>query len=278
MYTTLAAARRYFTKMYNVLLKRRKLQKQLALYGKFNESHTPGMKVYHGTDVDTWNQSGNEVNFQLYVATTYQEAEKYSEESGWGGWEEGDKVPTQIVVEFDLDQISKLPGVERDPDWGWLEGSEWNDVPLENLPNWEESMNKIGSFAFSNFRDEYKKYGQIHVIESLTEGSTTRTVYHVTDVENVPKIQKAGLVPMIGPNSADIGEPHPAVHVFLTKDALEEAVMNWDMMNWDDGDLSLITLEIPTSMIHNDTHLLDAVGLIYQTIPPSMITSISEMY
>jgi hypothetical protein len=106
------------------------------------------------------------------------------------------------------------------------------------------------------------------------------TVYHITHDKNLPMIMSQGIKPMLGRNSAEIGETNNAVHVFLTWDALEDAVMNWDSMSWSDEvdpELSVITLNIPSSIIHMSTKLSDT-GEIYQTIPPDMITSVAELY
>jgi hypothetical protein len=110
------------------------------------------------------------------------------------------------------------------------------------------------------------------------------TVYHVTPDANLPKIRDEGLQPMIGPNSQQIGETVPAIHVFTNTDTLEDAIMNWDAMDWTDEtvELSLITLQIPVSMVTASSKGFAALGQgiaeILEPVPPSMITSISELY
>ncbi len=108
-------------------------------------------------------------------------------------------------------------------------------------------------------------------------------VYHITHDVNLPKIRHEGLVPMLGPNSQEIGENYPAIHVFLDMDTVEEAMMNWDTMDWHDEDteLSLVTFNVPASMLVSPYNKSVQQGIgtaeIHEPIPPSMITSISEI-
>lgn len=106
-------------------------------------------------------------------------------------------------------------------------------------------------------------------------------VYHITPEHNVPDIQKNGLQPRMGANSQEIGETIPAVHVFLDKETVEDALMNWDTMDWHDGeeDLSIITMRVPTDiLVRPKGAMMGGVAEIRQVIPPSMITSIGELY
>ena len=111
------------------------------------------------------------------------------------------------------------------------------------------------------------------------------TVYHVTSEENLPNIRKNGLVPQIGPNSKEIGETDEAVHVFLDRDTLTDAMMNWESMDWhgeEEPELSLLTLHVPASMLSTPFNkgVVSSGGVaeIHQPVPPSMITSIIEVY
>lgn len=122
------------------------------------------------------------------------------------------------------------------------------------------------------------------LIEANDWDNAMTTVYHITPDANLPKIRDEGLVPMLGPNSKQIGETVPAIHVFTNTDTMEEAVMNWDAMDWSDDtmDLSLITLSVPVSMVTASSKGFAALGQgiaeILEPIPPSMIVSISELY
>lgn len=50
---------------------------------------------------------------------------------------------------------------------------------------------------------------------------------HATPASAVPDIQKNGLVPRIGPRSARAGEKAPAIYLFASEAAMEDAVTNW---------------------------------------------------
>jgi len=123
------------------------------------------------------------------------------------------------------------------------------------------------------------------LIETNELANATTEVYHITPDVNLPKIRHEGLQPMLGPNSQQIGETVPAIHVFVNKEAMEEALMNWDAMDWGDEDieLSLVTLRVPVMMVQPSTNYQNKSGIegiaeIHQPIPPSMIVSISEIY
>ena len=109
------------------------------------------------------------------------------------------------------------------------------------------------------------------------------TVYHVTHEKNLSSIRKNGLVPQIGPNSKELGEKDEAIHVFLDHDSLTDAMMNWDSMDWhgeEEPELSLLTLRVPASVLSTNKGIVSSQGSaeIRQTVPPSMITSIVEVY
>ena len=124
-------------------------------------------------------------------------------------------------------------------------------------------------------------------ISELRKSSRERTVtvYHVTPEVNLPSIKKNGLVPQIGPNSQDIGETEEAIHVFLDQDSLTDAMVNWESMDWHDEEepeLSLLTLNVPASMLSTPFNkgvvASQGVAEIHQHVPPSMISSIAEIY
>ena len=53
------------------------------------------------------------------------------------------------------------------------------------------------------------------------------TFFHVTRAENLSDIMRGGLVPSIGARSQAAKERHPAVFLFSSRDAMEDALMNW---------------------------------------------------
>lgn len=79
-------------------------------------------------------------------------------------------------------------------------------------------------------------------------------VYHVTPTRNLPSIHKLGLIPQIGPNSRQLGETQPLIYFFPTRVDVNNALMNWLSDQYDDDEsLSLLTLNIPSSLLSKST-------------------------
>jgi hypothetical protein len=149
-------------------------------------------------------------------------------------------------------------------------------APGSKRASYIAKLSKAIGIALNSLSESFTK-----LIES---NDAMTTVYHVTPDANLPKIRDEGLQPMIGSNSQQIGETVPAIHVFTNTDTLEDAIMNWDAMDWTDEtvELSLITLQIPVSMVTASSKGFAALGQgiaeILEPVPPSMIVSISELY
>lgn len=75
----------------------------------------------------------------------------------------------------------------------------------------------------------------------LDEDATPEILYHVTPTRNVKSILAKGLVPSIGQRSAQL-ETESNLFLFPTKDAAEDAVMNWLGDEFDDEPLSLLAV------------------------------------
>jgi hypothetical protein len=97
------------------------------------------------------------------------------------------------------------------------------------------------------------------------------TAYHITPTRNIPNIKKYGLVPRVGERSAKLSEKS-SIFLFPTKDAAEDALMNWLGDEFDDIELSLLAVNIPTN-----SKLLRYEYQIYDTIPPNMITVLGDI-
>ena len=112
------------------------------------------------------------------------------------------------------------------------------------------------------------------VLESKTTSSLREededivTVYHVTKEKNLKSIMKRGLIPQVGVNSEQIDDKK-GIHVFTDWVTMEDAVGNWDNMDWDD-DLIVLTIKVPASFVEPDD-VFDNVGVITQRIPTTMI-------
>lgn len=70
---------------------------------------------------------------------------------------------------------------------------------------------------------------------------TLRTLYHVTPAANLPAILKQGLVPAIGPRSADLGETAPGIYTFANLMDLDGA--DW-LVDAFENDEALAVLEL----------------------------------
>lgn len=70
--------------------------------------------------------------------------------------------------------------------------------------------------------------------------------WHITPLENLPHILRDGLIPSIGPRSANLGEEIAAVHLFSRFDDLMSA--NWLESAFDGEEtLALIYVAVPAS-------------------------------
>lgn len=77
--------------------------------------------------------------------------------------------------------------------------------------------------------------------ERIWEDTTPEILYHVTPTRNVKSILANGLIPSIGQRSAQL-ETESNLFLFPTKDAAEDAVMNWLGDEFDDEPLSLLAV------------------------------------
>lgn len=68
-------------------------------------------------------------------------------------------------------------------------------------------------------------------------------LYHVTEMSAVPAIMREGILPSTGPRSARLGEAVPAVYLFGTLEAVEDALMGW-LGDEFDGEADLAVLEV----------------------------------
>lgn len=103
----------------------------------------------------------------------------------------------------------------------------------------------------------------------------TSTYFHVTPTINLKQIMREGLLPMIGARSAQLNEPVPAIYLFKSTEAVEDACSNWLGECFDeDLPLALIAVEVDDEMQPGS----GAAGfetLILQPIPPAALTVLS---
>jgi hypothetical protein len=93
-------------------------------------------------------------------------------------------------------------------------------------------------------------------------------LYHVTYTKNLPAIKKFGLIPKINPEMQD----KKAVYLFINREALEDALMNWLGDKLDENE-EVIVLYINKNMVKDlkqDKNVGYEVYTEY-TIPPKAI-------
>jgi hypothetical protein len=98
------------------------------------------------------------------------------------------------------------------------------------FPNTELRMlDNNGNYERQAGRDRIKEqvFGN-PIVKSLNEdaNSAPTVLYHVTPTKNLSSIAKRGLVPSIGSRSSQL-ETESNLYFFPTKDAAEDALMNW---------------------------------------------------
>lgn len=72
-----------------------------------------------------------------------------------------------------------------------------------------------------------------------------RTFFHATPLDNFEFILHDGLIPAIGPRSAQIGEDQPGIYAFDSLDMLDDALGGWlgDCFE-DEGVMKIAILQI----------------------------------
>lgn len=98
-------------------------------------------------------------------------------------------------------------------------------------------------------------------------------VWHVTPTSNVFGILEEGLVPSIGERSQDLGEDVKRVYVFISAEAMENALSNWLGEAFDEDEaLSILVLDVEPTQVVVPDNLFEAYVL--ETIAPSCIVRI----
>lgn len=76
-------------------------------------------------------------------------------------------------------------------------------------------------------------------------------LFHITDTRLIPKILREGLKPKLGSKSSQC-ENEPAVFLFTSIEAMENAMLNWFMDEVDDDvPLAVLKITIPDSWKEN---------------------------
>jgi hypothetical protein len=68
-------------------------------------------------------------------------------------------------------------------------------------------------------------------------------LYHITERKNLASILEQGLLPHIGPRASDFGETIPAIYLFESREALEDAILGWLGNEFESEDLICLEVE-----------------------------------
>lgn len=82
--------------------------------------------------------------------------------------------------------------------------------------------------------------------------------YHVTPARSLPAIAREGLLPQIGPRSAELGETCPRIYLFASLDVLEDALSNWLGEAFkEDEPLTLLAVRAPETPVNGFECVVD---------------------
>ena len=95
-------------------------------------------------------------------------------------------------------------------------------------------------------------------------------LYHITPTANLPSILSSGLKPQIGIRAQAAGETTPAVFLFPSIDAAENALLNWLGDAMEDTPLTLLKVDLAAQSSMPSSTQWELMEL--TTIPPAQIT------
>jgi hypothetical protein len=104
---------------------------------------------------------------------------------------------------------------------------------------------------------------------------TAAVLYHVTPARNLRAIQRDGLMPKRGARSKKLGEPVPAIYLFPSLEAVEDALSGWLGGEFDeDARLALLAVTVPPGAETRTT--ADYERIVTAPIPPENIRVLSR--
>lgn len=120
--------------------------------------------LFHGTTRRQWRKRHG-LPSDLYLTSSRTDAERYAEEAGECEFEDFKKA-VPIVVQIGPSILKKLldkPGIELQPDWGWVESQEHearrNNASFTDADaTWSNSLEKCRGVVISGFEDKFKKF------------------------------------------------------------------------------------------------------------------------
>ena len=131
--------------------------------------------LYHGTTLNIWKNNPHEIKGTLYLTNNIKTAHSYGCQSA--EWEYDDEIhdesnqPERIIVRFNKETLFEIPGIELDPDWGWVTALEHEAKQVGNRITknitWEESLAAVGNMSIGNFDESWKQHGEILDADSM---------------------------------------------------------------------------------------------------------------
>lgn len=102
--------------------------------------------------------------------------------------------------------------------------------------------------------------------------------FHVTTETAWEKIQKEGLIPMIGERSQEVGEPVPAIFLFDSKESMEDALWGWLGDELEDEDsIVILKVSLPKGYFLDEGVSCDFEVRGYKPIPPEYIEKAEDI-
>jgi hypothetical protein len=131
--------------------------------------------LYHGTTRNMW-RSKHESPSCLYLTTSLEGAERYATETSESEYESNRRTRIQVLrlTPHALARILQTPGVELQPDWGWVEAQEHDAKHNRGTFNdadctWQNSLAQCKGLVISGFDNAHKKHFVDVDLESLPE-------------------------------------------------------------------------------------------------------------
>lgn len=97
-------------------------------------------------------------------------------------------------------------------------------------------------------------------------------IYHVTTADALASIMGEGIVPRIGPRSAEQGEMAPAVYAFSSTEAVEDALCGWlGEVLADDTEIFVIEIDMAAGPEPGSFEVV-----LTETVPPALFRRIID--
>lgn len=130
---------------------------------------------YHGTTRRAWRKRHEDPSY-INLTSSLEDAERYAEETGESEYEDcGRSHPIVMKISPSaLELLLTKPGVELQPDWGWVEGQEHASrngygTFTDADATWQNSLEKCSGIGVGGFQNKFKKAFELAVDLALEE-------------------------------------------------------------------------------------------------------------